>query len=147
MNIQQQPKRACRRSKIEKFDFTKQCFYCGKVCFFNSKHPDHDPFEMVATKDTGIYYNTLELCKFCKDNAKLNSVERRLLRYLCFAVNIVKHFQDLQIFVTDYQKPQTRHVCLSRSHETKSLILLNGYFSQCLNNHNEFHSIYSGSKK
>ena len=88
-------KRACRRSKIEKIDFTKQCFYCGKVCFFNSKHPDHDPFEMVATKDTGIYYNTLKLCKFCKDNAKLNSVERRLLRYLCFAVNIVKHFQDL----------------------------------------------------
>ena len=88
-------KRACRRSEIEKFDFTKQCFYCGKVCFFNSKHPDRNPFEMVATKDTGIYHNTLELCKFRKDNAKSNSTERCLLRYLRFAVIIVKRFQDL----------------------------------------------------
>lgn len=88
-------KRACRRSEIEKFDFTKQCFYCGKVCFFDSKHPDRNPFEMVATKDTGIYHNTLELCKSRKDDAKSNSIERRLLRYLCFAVIIVKRFQDL----------------------------------------------------
>ena len=88
-------KRACRRSKIEKFDFTKQCFYCGKVCFFDSKHPDRNPFEMVATKDTGIYHNTLELCKFRKDDAKSNSIERRLLRCLCFAVIIVKRFEDL----------------------------------------------------
>ena len=84
-----------RRSKIEKSDFTKQCFYCGKVCFFDSKHPDRNPFEMVATKDTGIYHNTLELCKSCKDDAKSNSIERCLLRYLCFAVIIVKDFQDL----------------------------------------------------
>ena len=27
-------KRACKRSQIEKFDFTKQSFYCGKVCYF-----------------------------------------------------------------------------------------------------------------
>ena len=87
-------KRACRRSEIEKFDFTKQCFYCGKVCFF-SKHPDGNLFEMVAIKDFGIYHNTLELCKFRKDDAKSNSMERRLLRYLCFVVIIVKHFQDL----------------------------------------------------
>ena len=88
-------KTACRRSEIEKFDLTKQCFYCGKVCFFDSKHADRNPFEMVDAKDTSIYNNTLELCKFRKDNAKSNSIERRLLRYLCFAVIIVKRFQDL----------------------------------------------------
>ena len=88
-------KRACRKSEIEKFDFTKRCFYGGKVCFFDIKHPDRNPFEMVATKDTGIYHNILELCKSRKDDTKSNSIERRLLRYLCFAVIIVKRFQDL----------------------------------------------------
>ena len=52
-------KRACRGSKIEQFDFTKQCFYCGKVCFFDSKHPDRNPFKTAATKDTGIYHNKM----------------------------------------------------------------------------------------
>ena len=88
-------KRACRRSKIQKFDFTKQCFYCRKVCFFDSKHPDRNPFQIVATNHTDPYYTTLELCKSCKDNAKIDSIERRLSRYLCFAVFILKRFQDI----------------------------------------------------
>ena len=122
-------KRTCRRSEIEKFDFTKQCFYCGKVCFFGSKHPDRNLFGKVATKATGINRNTLELCKFRKDDTKSNSTERRLLRYLLFAIIIVKRFQDLQIFVTDSQKPQTSRVCLNQNHEVKSFILLNCHFS------------------
>ena len=52
-------KRAYRRSKIKKFDFAKQSFYCGNVCYFDTKHPDHNPFAMVPTKDTGICHNTL----------------------------------------------------------------------------------------
>ena len=77
-------KTACRGFEIEKFDFTKSGFYCGKVCFFDSKHSDRNPFEMGATKNTGIYHNTVELCKFRKDDAKSNSIKRRLLWYLCF---------------------------------------------------------------
>ena len=98
MNIQQQLKEP---AEGRKFDFTQQCFYCGKVCFFDSKYPNRNPFEMVAIKDIGIYNITLELYESYIDDAKLNSVKGLLLRYLCFAVIIVKHFQDLQIFVTD----------------------------------------------
>ena len=92
MNIQQQLKEP---AEGRKFDFTQQCFYCGKVYFFDRKYPNRNPFEMVAIKDIGIYNIALELYESYIDDAKLNSVKGLLLRYLCFAVIIVKHFQDL----------------------------------------------------
>ena len=49
-------KRTCRRSEIEKFDFTVQYFCCGKIYCFDSKHLDRNQFERVATKDTDIYH-------------------------------------------------------------------------------------------
>ena len=63
--------------------------------FLRQQTYDCNPFEMVATKDTGIYHNTHELCKSRKDDAKSNSIEKRLLRYLCFDAIIIKRFQDM----------------------------------------------------
>ena len=50
-------KRTCRRSEIEKFDFTKQCFHCGKMFWFDIKHTDRKLLEGVAKKDIGILSN------------------------------------------------------------------------------------------
>ena len=71
-------KRPCRRSENGGFDFTKQCFYCEKVCEVDYKHPDRNKFEVVATKDTKIYSKTLEICKKRVDPLA-KSIERRLM--------------------------------------------------------------------
>ena len=71
-------KRISRRSEVEKFDFKEQCFYCGKICIFDVKHPDRRDFEEVTTKYTKIYIKTLELCK-SREDAYAKTIERRLL--------------------------------------------------------------------
>ena len=135
MNIPEQLKVLAEGSKWRNLILEKSRFYCDKVCFVDSKHPDRNPFEMVATKDTGIYRNTLELCKFREDDTKSNSIERRLLRYLCFCCY---HSKALSRFVNICKwlrvfKPKPRNEII--------------YISYCLNSHNEVYSFYSGSKK
>ena len=47
------------RSEIERFNFKEQCFYCGQLCFFDTKHPDRNEFQQVSTKDTKIQYSSI----------------------------------------------------------------------------------------
>ena len=60
------------------FDFKTQCFYCEKPCIYDCKHPDRNRFEMVRTKDTGIYKTTVELCKV-RDDQMAKNISVRLL--------------------------------------------------------------------
>ena len=58
-------KRRSLRRENKSFDFKKQCFYYNGTCIVDTKHPDRNKFEEVRTKDTTIYKQTLNICKFC----------------------------------------------------------------------------------
>ena len=66
------------RSKSGDFDFRKQCFYCGKVCTIDDKHLDRSNVQEVRTKDTKIYFKTLELCKSREDDIA-KAIQKRLM--------------------------------------------------------------------
>ena len=64
-----------RRSESVSFDFKKQCFYCGKSCSYDYKHPDRSDIEQVGRKDTKIYVHKLHLCKLIEDgNSKATKI-------------------------------------------------------------------------
>ena len=66
-----------RSTKVH-FDFKKQCFYCTKLCEYDSKHPERNKFQYVRTMDSGILKITLAVCQQRNDTiSKL--IEMRLL--------------------------------------------------------------------
>ena len=46
---QEAKKRQRTRLEYGYFDLKTQCFYCGKPCVFDLKHPDRKRFEEVGT--------------------------------------------------------------------------------------------------
>ncbi len=72
------PAKRMKRSDDKQFNFKENCFYCEKLCSFDSKHPDRDPFIKVTTKDTAIHHYTMNICKSRQDSLS-KSIEMRLL--------------------------------------------------------------------
>ena len=66
-----------KRSDLDKFNFKEECFYCGAKCVIDSKNPSRNPFHLVSTTDTKIYFKTLEICKIKKDS-QTEKVNQRL---------------------------------------------------------------------
>ena len=47
-------KSQCLKTKNERFDFKRQCFYSSVTCIIDTKHSYRNKFEEVRTKDTTI---------------------------------------------------------------------------------------------
>ena len=60
------------------FDFKRQCFYCGDICKLDPKNPSRKNFELVRTKTTKIYNETIRICE-TRDNILSKSILGRLL--------------------------------------------------------------------
>ena len=85
------------------FDFKKQCFYCGKICLFDSKHLDRNPYKTVAIKDANFYNVTVELCKSRTDDYS-KTIERRLLRYFFYHIISKSKGHKVHALITATQK-------------------------------------------
>ena len=61
------------RSSIEGFNWKEQCFFCGKECKADKKHPDRKPNYRV----TFLHYreSALKICNPKRDNQGLGSEE------------------------------------------------------------------------
>ena len=106
-----------RSSESGSFDFKEQCFYCGKPCSYDYKHPDRSDIEQVGTKDTKIYVHTLHLCKLREDdNSK--AIERRLLGVCDFVAAEARYHKSCR---STFENPPRKYPARGRPKSTTKL--------------------------